>query len=289
MKRKALLVGINDYAPVGTGGPDLRGCVNDVRDMAHTLNALGIVKAVPGAMRILTDARATKANILGGLKWLIAGAEKGDVLVFYYSGHGSWIADISGDEIDHKDETICPHDYATADMIKDDDLRNALKGLPAGVNLDVFLDSCHSGTGTRDLIARGATPEDQQVTVRYIEPPVDYGYFLESTPTIRRQGLFMKTPKEMGGGDREIVVVPRLNHVLWAGCRDNETSGEGTIGGVVRGYFTYCFCTVLRRAGVGITRARVDALVASDLARMGVSQHPQLEGDKKAIGEKVFT
>jgi hypothetical protein len=33
MAKKALLVGINDYAPVGAGGPDLRGCVNDVRDM----------------------------------------------------------------------------------------------------------------------------------------------------------------------------------------------------------------------------------------------------------------
>ncbi|NLB07436.1 MAG: caspase family protein, partial [Desulfobulbaceae bacterium] len=31
MANKALLVGINDYAPVGPGGPDLRGCVNDVR------------------------------------------------------------------------------------------------------------------------------------------------------------------------------------------------------------------------------------------------------------------
>ncbi len=40
MKRKALLVGINDYAPKGGEGPDLGGCLNDVRDVAHTLNAL---------------------------------------------------------------------------------------------------------------------------------------------------------------------------------------------------------------------------------------------------------
>lgn len=41
MTKRALLIGINDYAPVGVGEPDLRGCVNDVRDMAHTLNVLG--------------------------------------------------------------------------------------------------------------------------------------------------------------------------------------------------------------------------------------------------------
>ena len=95
MARKALLVGINDYAPVGAGGPDLRGCVNDVRDMANTLNALGIVRATPGTMHILTDARATRANILNELRWLIQGAKRGDVLVFHYSGHGSQVVDLS--------------------------------------------------------------------------------------------------------------------------------------------------------------------------------------------------
>lgn len=284
MARKALLVGINDYAPVGLGGPDLRGCVNDVRDMAHTLNALGIVPAVPGSMRICTDARATRANILAGIRWLVTGAKKGDVLVFYYSGHGSQVADVSGEEIDRRDETICPHDYATAGMIKDDDLRTAFAGVAAGVNLDVILDSCHSGTGTREMAALAAAPQEEQVTYRYIEPPLDYGYFLDADPTIPLRGIL-----KPARGEKEIVVVPGLNHVLWAGCRDNETSGEGNIGGVIRGYFTYCFCTVLRRAGAGITRRRVDGLVAADLIKMGVRQHPQLEGTIASIGERVFT
>ena len=284
MVRKALLVGINDYAPVGHGGPDLEGCVNDVRDMAHTLNALGIVPAKPRSMRILTDANATRNNILEGLKWLVTGAKKGEVIVFHYSGHGSQVADVSGDDIDGKDETICPHDYATAGMIKDDDLRKAFAGVAAGVNLDVILDSCHSGTGTREKVALAAAPIEEQVTYRYIEPPLDYGYFLDADPSIPLRGI-LKPAK----GEKEIVVVPGLNHVLWAGCRDYETSGEGTVGGVVRGYFTYCYCTVLRRAGVGITRARVDGLVSADLKKMGVQQHPQLEGNQKSISEKVFT
>lgn len=68
MTRKALLVGINKYA---SPGDDLGGCVNDVRNAANALNALGIVPAKPCCMRILTDAGATIANILNGLKWLI--------------------------------------------------------------------------------------------------------------------------------------------------------------------------------------------------------------------------
>jgi hypothetical protein len=119
MARKALLVGINDYSPHGPGGPDLNGCVNDVKDVAHTLNALGIVPVRPGSMRILTDTRATRKNIMEGLAWLIRGSKSGDVLVFHYSGHGSQLVDTEGEELDRKDETICPHDYATAGMIRD--------------------------------------------------------------------------------------------------------------------------------------------------------------------------
>jgi len=105
-------------------------------------------------------------NILAGIRWLVTGAKKGDVIVFYYSGHGSQVADVSGEEIDRRDETICPHDYATAGMIKDDDLRTAFAGVAAGVNLDVILDSCHSGTGTREMAALAAAPQEEQVTYR---------------------------------------------------------------------------------------------------------------------------
>ncbi|MDI6793780.1 MAG: caspase family protein [bacterium] len=283
MAKKALLVGINDYSPVGAGGPDLRGCVNDVKDVAHSLNALGIVPAAPRTMRILTDHRATKAAIMDGLKWLVTGAKKGDTLIFHYSGHGSQVADVSGDEIDRKDETICPHDYASAGMIMDDDFRVVFKGLAAEVNLDVILDSCHSGSGTRELDALAAAPEEQQVTYRYIEPPLDYGFFLDSDPTIPLKGILKPQP-----GEKEVVLVAGLNHVLWAGCRDYQTSAEASIAGVYRGIFTYCFCKALRRAGVAVTRKKLDALVSADIRRMGYSQVPQLEGTRGSIAEKVF-
>jgi hypothetical protein len=284
MAKKALLVGINDYSPVGAGGPDLRGCVNDVKDIAHTLNALGVVPAAPRTMRILTDRWATRAAILDGLKWLVTGAKKGDMLIFHYSGHGSQVADVSGEEIDRKDETICPHDYATAGMIKDDDFRAIFRGLAAGVNLDVLLDSCHSGSGTRELGAIAAAPEEQKVTYRYVEPPLDYGFFLDADPTIPLRGILKPQ-----SGEKEAVIVRGLNHVLWAGCRDYQTSAEASISGVYRGIFTYCFCKALRRAGVGVTRNKLDALVSADIRRMGYSQVPQLEGTARSIAERVFT
>lgn len=284
MAKKALIAGINDYAPVGPGGPDLRGCLPDVREMFNTLNALGIVPARPDSMRILTDVRATRNNILNGLKWLTKDATKGDLLVFYYSGHGSQVADTSGAEIDGKDETICPHDFATAGMIKDDDLLEHFTGIKEGVTLEVILDCCHSGTGTRELGAIGLAPEAESIAYRYIEPPLDYGLFLDEDPTIPVRGFLKSTAKE-----KQVAVVPELNHVLWAGCRDNQTSAEAPIGGVWRGVFTYCYCRVLRRAGVGITRGRLDSLLSGYIRRMGFGQVPQLEGSRASIAERVFT
>ncbi|MFA6063689.1 MAG: caspase family protein [Gallionella sp.] len=278
MVKKALLVGINDYAPVGAGGPDLRGCVNDVRDMANTLNVMGIVPAAPATMQILTDVRATRAAIIKGLKWLISGAKKGDLLVFYYSGHGSQVADVSGDEIDGRDETICPHDYVTAGMIRDDDFKVIFSAVPAGVNLDVILDSCHSGSGTRDLIA--VAP----VTARYIEPPLDVGFFIDAEPSLPVRGLLRR--REAG---KDAVAVVGLNHVLWAGCRDNQTSAETNIGGAIRGVFTYHFCKALRGAGLSVTRRRLDAQISVNIRAMGQAQVPQLEGTAASLGERVFT
>jgi len=289
MTRKALLVGINDYAPVGVGGPDLRGCVNDVRDMATTLVSLGVVTATPATLLILTDQRATRANILAAFKALIKGAKKGDVLIFYYSGHGSYVVDVSGDELDKKDETICPHDYATAGMIKDDDFRALLAGLPAGVNLDVFFDSCHAGTGTRELAALAATPELDSIAYRYVEPPIDWAFFAEAEPELETRAILSPVDPAIPNAARTSVEVPGLNHVLWAACRDAQTSAEALIGGTYRGVYTYALCKTLKGTGLSITRRKLDALVCMNVKSLGFSQGPQVEGAKVSLDEKVFT
>ncbi|MBU7017284.1 MAG: caspase family protein [Theionarchaea archaeon] len=284
MKRKALLVGINDYAPVGKKGRDLEGCLNDVQNVANTFNALGIIPARPDQMHILTDTRATRDNILNELNWLITEAVEGDLLVFYYSGHGSQVLDLFGDEIDWKDETLCPHDFETAGMIKDDDLRHIFSGVSPGVSLEVILDSCHSGTGTRLALALDALPKELSFTVRYIEPPLDYGFFLEKDPTIPTRGIL-----RLFGGAKEAVNVPALNHTLWAACRDNEPAGEAIIDGKKQGVFTHTFCKVLRRAGMETSRKTLCSLVTDYVKTLDFGQHPRLEGTEKSFGKRVFT
>jgi len=256
--------------------------VNDARDMANTLVVCGFAAA---NIRLCTDRCATKTGILGGLQWLITGAKRGDSLVFYYSGHGSQVADTSGDEIDRKDEILCPHNINFADKIyiSDDDLRGIFSHLPAGVNLEVILDSCHSGTGTRELVTLGGLPEENRVGIRYLEPPLDFTFHIAYLPNLKKKGVLK--PK---AGEREVVLAPDLNHTLWAACRDYQTSQETNIGGAVRGVFTYHFCEVLRRTRGAIERIKLDALVTAALSRHGYAQVPQLETSKSELKEKPF-
>jgi len=284
-RRKAFLVGINDYAPLGSGGSDLNGCVNDVKDMASTLLALNVVDALPSQLRICTNGNATKAGILAGLQWLLKGAAKGDLLIFYYSGHGSQVVNTGADtELDGKDEVICPHDFAYGNMIKDDDLSTLFKKLPKGVNLEVILDCCHSGSGTRDVGC--CTEGNGGVTARFLEPPLDFKFFLDTLPDLPPKRLL----GGLGGskGTKELGPVPGMNHVLWAGCRDYQTSAEGNIGGTIRGAFTYAFCKTLRKAGLGISRKRLDQLVCAYVAKLGYSQVPRLEGTVASFTETAF-
>mmetsp|Transcript_131296 Transcript_131296/g.365978 ORF Transcript_131296/g.365978 Transcript_131296/m.365978 type:complete len:534 (-) Transcript_131296:197-1798(-) len=143
-KFKALLVGIN-YP--GTNA-ELNGCHNDVETMKRYLADQGYEEE---NMKILLDDgdhdTPNKENIEAGMDWLVDGAEAGDSLFFHYSGHGASVRDDDGDEADGKDEALCPGDYNSAGLLRDDEVFKFLVApLKEGVKLTCVLDCCHSGT-----------------------------------------------------------------------------------------------------------------------------------------------
>jgi len=166
MVHKALLVGINKYQMANV---DLNGCVNDVTNVRDILLKYFGYKA--DDIRIVTDQRATKKAVMERLKWLTKGAKPGDRLLFHFSGHGSQIRDKNGDELKDKlDEILCPHDMDwDGAYIVDDDLRKIFSGLPAGAVVEVLLDSCHSGTGTRELLGLAKRPLHNRTKVWWKE------------------------------------------------------------------------------------------------------------------------
>lgn len=288
MAKRAVVVGINDYAPIGGGGPDLRGCVNDARDMANTLVICGF--PVPN-IRILTDRNATKANILNYLRWLVSTSVRGDSIVFYYSGHGTRVTNVGADlEIEGLDEAICPHDFNTAGFITDDVFKSIFDTLKPGVNLEVIFDCCHSGTGTRILFGpnfelnRIGVENDEYSAVRTIEPMLEdefyYAFHREFETDENKKALPLK---------KALVPVSTLNHTLWAACKENQVSMEGNIGGSIRGYFTYHFCRCLRSVSGNITRRLLDAQVANALHAMGAAQINQTESKNTEFAQRIFT
>lgn len=283
--KKALLVGINNYPGIEN---DLRGCLNDVTNVRDIL-----VKHYgfdPAGIRTLADSRATRAAIMDALAALVAKSAAGDVLVFHYSGHGSQVRDLDGDELDDgKDEILCPYDFDWKDgFIADDDLASMLKGLPKGVHLEILLDSCHSGTGTREIVldrgrlselgaSMGAGSADAAFRNawgsaacfrhKYLTPPPDVALradevFGPELP-VRRIGRLAAKP---------------MNHALWAGCRSSQFSADADIGGKPNGAFSYYFCKNVRDSDGKLTRSDLLKRIRASLRHEGYSQVPQLEG-----------
>ena len=162
-RRRALLVGINDYSASGLRAPrnavvpdrdwaNLDGSVNDVRLMRDLLIARhGLA---PEDIVMLTDRQATRAAMERAMAThLLASARKGDVLLFYYSGHGSQVRNTLSSEADKLDESLVPADSRVgAPDLRDKELRRVFNRiLDRGARLTVVLDACHSGSGARGL------------------------------------------------------------------------------------------------------------------------------------------
>ncbi|KAG2137979.1 caspase domain-containing protein [Suillus clintonianus] len=144
-RKRALLIGINYIGQ----RCELRGCNNDIRHILPCLiNQWGYD---PRDIVQLTDdgngPLPTKHNILVEMHRLAFYARAGDSMFFHFSGHGSQVRDLDGDEVDGYDEVICPVDYQQSGVINDDEIHDIMvKPLPAGSRLTALFDSCHSGT-----------------------------------------------------------------------------------------------------------------------------------------------
>lgn len=253
--KKALLVGINNYP--GTSN-DLMGCVNDVQNMQNLLESMfGFATEV---ITMLTDREATTVNILKGLEALVAGARPGDLLVFHYSGHGSQVPDPEGDESDQLDEILCPYDLDwKTKMIRDDDLKRIFDPLPSGVHLEVFLDSCHSGTGLKALPSRNGSYR----RIRFMAPPKE---LLKACPACPA---------------RVTAIRPAKVRVLWAACRSDQYASDALIDGRYGGAFTTYLCNLVRQRQGNITRTELGKVLRSELKKAEFKQTPQLEGSAK--------
>ncbi|KIP05261.1 hypothetical protein PHLGIDRAFT_36523 [Phlebiopsis gigantea 11061_1 CR5-6] len=140
-RKKALCIGINYYGMK----EELKGCINDAKDVASFLiNHWGYKSQ---DIVVLSDdasdprQRPTRQNIIDAMHWLVKDAHRHDSLFFHYSGHGSQVKDLDGDEVDGFDEVILPVDFRKSGIITDDLMHEIMvHPLPPGCRLTAIYD-----------------------------------------------------------------------------------------------------------------------------------------------------
>jgi uncharacterized caspase-like protein len=184
-RRLALLVGVGDYQDQDI--PSLQGPVNDVPDLAAVLSALWGFAAQD--IRTLVDAEATRASILRGLDDLIKDSASGDLVLFYFSGHGT----SPQDPVTLAHQVPLPHGtgaLATWDSRWMDDPRAVMASLlvgrtdlkprlqqleRGGRDVLVLLDACYSAHSTRGLFKRAIGGAGGELPVRRLPSPLQLG------------------------------------------------------------------------------------------------------------------
>lgn len=303
MKKRYLVVGINDYTGIDSSGTsNLYGCVADARSMSDLLLTSFGFDADESVM--LLDQQASSGAIRSELQALLQKSEPGDVACFYYAGHGARVPAVPGQgDCDTFYETIVP---ASGPALADRDLFRLADSLePSRVNFTVILDSCHSGGMDQETDAgfKCRTLRASQELLCQIE---DYAR------TLVPCGILVPADSEVCAGnvtpipmaarghchiseDPDKVFVDLAKTTLVAGCKFDEVSNE--ING--HGLLTQAFLNVVNASGdFQITHGelldQLRASVRQDFETQILptltngaprAQTPQLRGQRNRMGE----
>ena len=242
MVKRAVIVGINYETQPGLR---LAGCIQDALNLrAFLIEKQGFLEQNIQLLTDQTTVTPTRANILAALTELCTAAQAGDSVWFSYSGHGSQVSEnrsqlVDGvrqpnvrDESDGLDESIVPLDYVAAGQIIDDELRQLVDRVPAGVRVTWLSDSCHSAS----IVDLPYSFEDASVYRRLTRPTK----YVSSDWNTRITSSSLKQYKATAA---DVLVI--------SGCRDNSTSADTVEDGMPQGAMTYAFLKTLKNSEIG--------------------------------------
>jgi metacaspase-1 len=255
----SLHIGINNYP--GTAN-DLRGCVNDANNWEKLLREQYGFKTSK-----LLDKYAINRRVVKKIKEIVNLAETGSHIVITFSGHGTNVRDLNGDEEDRRDEALCLFDK----LLIDDDLRALLSEVKEGIKLTFISDSCHSGTVTRSFL--NSIYEEDAPKPRYLPPQDDNEAFELASKNISKK-IFQANEE--------------MDEVLLTGCKSSEYSYDAKIDGSFQGAMSAHAIKIIE-SDPNITYAELYQRLRKDLPCRRYPQTPQLEGREENLNSSVFS
>ena len=250
-KHTALLVGINYVNVVYNNKKiELKGCINDIKNMSAVLEETN--KFVVTTLTDETPIKPTRSNIITELTKLLCDANPGDLLYFHYSGHGSNIPDVSGDELNGFDDVIFPIDMK---LISDDELKKLInEKLKKDVTLVTFFDCCSSGS------------------------VLDLKYQYLDSLSSDKDSLTINP----------LEIEPEGKVFCISGCDDTQTSADVYISNKYQGAATESFIRCLKQKS-NCTWRDLLLRMRSDLKTRGFIQTPQFStGQFEGLDNSIF-
>ncbi len=280
--KTALLVAVGNY-PYETGWQQISS-LNDIGLIKKALATQGFKE---DEIHVLADEAATHDGIVEAIRqYLVNTAQPGGVAYFHFSGHGQQVADDNGDEEDGYDEAIVPINspihfeegvYEGENLIRDDELGNLLNEVrrklgPKG-NLQVVLDACHSGTGTRGFgKARGT--QNKMASPAYVASNSKTGSDLS--------GMDGADPVDEGNLAPMVAFFGAAQHQLNFETKDEADNGVGSL--------SYAFSKKLATVTPTTTYRGLFEQIKLEMSVIAPSQNPQVEGtlDQEIMGGRML-
>ena len=268
----ALLVGINKYPNPRNR---LKGCIQDIENWQRCLAKQAEANNYSFHPLVLQDEAATRQALIDAFTRHLCQAQAGDVAVFCFAGHGSFIAGqrVFNQTPDEINQTLVCWDSRLAgnrDLV-DKELSNLVaKVAEKNPQITLILDCCHSGSASRDpeVVERQLEPQGLDISLE------DF-YSFESA----EQGA-IEVSRAAAGDSRfgSRFVFRQGRHILMAACHETETAKEIGMPGGPRGVFSVSLQALLDEADRPMTYTELMTEAGLAIKRRRVkNQAPQLE------------
>lgn len=270
--KHALIIAIGDY-PIYSGWLN----ISSTNDVPYLTEALERQQFEKSNITTLIDSQATKSGIKSALNNLVEQVKEGDVVVIHVSSHGEQIQDDNGDETDGLDEAIVSYDAVapskstnferdTAAYFRDDlfnyYVQKLRKKLGSNGDLVVWLDACHSGSGTRGntMKARGGE-----------KPFISPGFKAPSAGKTNTE-IFREYNLDEGSG--------MATYVVFSAARSDQRAFEVmNDDGKSMGSLSYALTSVMEQLETGTSYRSFFARIQSVINSRIPGQQPILEGN----------